>query len=122
MRELEGVWSCESGTVNGRKLDEKTTRSLKLTLKGEQFKTERDDEVLFDSKYSIDTEADPKQIDMVGIGELEGKVGQGIYELKKDRLTICYTMPGKERPKEFSSKEGSDAHLIVWRRTTSDGK
>jgi uncharacterized protein (TIGR03067 family) len=117
MRELEGVWTCESATINGRKLDEATVKSLKLTLKGEQYKTERGDEVLFDSTYSLDTKADPKRIEMIGTeGDLMGKAALGIYRLDKDRLTMCYTMPGKERPKEFKSEEKSEAYLLVWRR------
>jgi uncharacterized protein (TIGR03067 family) len=118
MSEIEGVWTCESAEVNGRKLDEATVKSLKLTLRGEQYKTERGEDVLFDSTYSLDTKTDPKRIDMIGTeGELKGKPAQGIYKLDTDRLTMCYTMPGKERPKEFKSEEKSEAYLIVWRRS-----
>jgi uncharacterized protein (TIGR03067 family) len=119
MRELEGVWMCESATVNGRKLDDGTAMSLKLTLRGEQYKTERGDEVLFDSTYSVDNSVNPAHIDMVGIGELAGKIGKGIYDVTQDRLIMCYTMPGKDRPKAFTSEEGSDAYLMVWRRAKS---
>ena len=31
-------------------------------------------------------------------------------------LTICYTMPGKDRPKGFESAPGSAATLVVWKR------
>ncbi len=118
MAELDGVWICESGTVSGRKLDDATTKSLVLTLDGERFKTQRGDQVLFDSKYSADASTKPPQIDMAGIGEMAGKIGQGIYEISGDRLTMCYTMPGKDRPTEFASEEGSEAFLMVWRRAT----
>src|SRR5688572_7445692 len=120
MSELDGVWVCESATVNGRKLDDEIAQSLKLTLHGDQYKTERGDQVLFDSSYSVDATVDPQHIDMVGIGELAGKIGKGIYKLAQDRLTMCYTMPDKDRPKAFASEEGSDAHLMVWRRATAD--
>jgi uncharacterized protein (TIGR03067 family) len=115
--ELDGVWTCESATINGRKLDEAVTASLKLTLRGNQYKTQRGDEVLFDSTYSIDTSMNPPHIDMVGIGELAGKIGEGIYQLNEDRLTMCYAMPGQPRPTAFESKEGSNAQLMVWRRS-----
>jgi uncharacterized protein (TIGR03067 family) len=116
MQELDGIWTCESATINGKQLDEATAKSLKLTLNGEQYKTERGDQVLFDSTYSVDPTANPKRIDMVGIGELQGKIGQGIYKLEKDRLTMCYSMPGNDRPKQFASKEGLQTQLLVWRR------
>jgi uncharacterized protein (TIGR03067 family) len=116
MSVLDGVWMCESATINGRKLDDATANSLKLTLNGQQYKTERGDQVLFDSTYSVNDSMSPPQIDMVGIGELAGKIGKGIYELKQDRLTMCYAKPDHDRPTDFASEEGSDAHLMVWRR------
>ena len=116
MSELDGIWMCESATVNGRKLDDAIARSLKLTLDGEQYKTERGDQVVFDSSYSIDTSVNPPHINMLGIGELAGKIGKGIYQIAQDRLTMCYTMPEKDRPTAFSSEEGSEAYLMVWRR------
>jgi uncharacterized protein (TIGR03067 family) len=116
MSELDGVWACESATVNGRTLDDEVAKSLKLTLQGERYKTERGDQVLFDSTYSVDNNVVPRHINMVGIGELQGRIGKGIYELKQDRLTMCYTMPDQDRPTAFASDEGSNAHLMVWRR------
>ena len=115
MGELDGVWVCESATINGSQLDREVIGSLKLTLNGEQYKTELGDQVLFDSTYSVDTEANPPHIDMAGIGELSGKIGKGIYSVNEDRLTMCYTMPGKDRPQTFASEAGSEAHLMVWR-------
>jgi uncharacterized protein (TIGR03067 family) len=116
MSELDGTWTCESVTVNGRKLDDETVKSLKLTLDGEQYKTQRGDQVLFDSSYSVDSKPTPKHIDMLGTGEHQGRIGQGIYELAGDVLTICHTMPGGDRPKEFRAEEGSEAYLMMWRR------
>lgn len=116
MGELDGVWMCESATINGRKLDDETAKSLKLTLNGEQYKTERGDQLLFDSTYSVNVNANPAHINMVGIGELAGRIGEGIFELNEDRLTLCYSMPGHDRPRTFASDEGSNAHLMVWRR------
>jgi uncharacterized protein (TIGR03067 family) len=117
MSELDGVWACESATVDGRKLDDATAKSLKLTLDGKQYKTERGDQVLFDSAYSVDNSVVPSRIDMIGIGELAGKIGKGIFQVEGDLLTMCYTMPENDRPTAFSSEEGSAAYLMVWRRT-----
>jgi uncharacterized protein (TIGR03067 family) len=59
----------------------------------------------------------PKAIDLV---DFEGKEGaaRGIYELTDDTLKICSANPpkNKDRPKEFSSKKGSNQVLMEFKR------
>lgn len=114
---LAGIWTCTSAINDGKPLAEEIVRELRLTLtKDGGYKTERGKQVLFDSTYKLDGGQKPKQIDMIGTEEENrGKTAQGIYALDGDTLTICYTMPGGERPKEFESKPASKA-LVVWKR------
>lgn len=117
---LEGTWTCISAIVDGKPLPEATVKLLHLTLTKDQYKTEKGDEVLFDSSYRVDAAQAPAQIDMVGTeGDLKGKEAHGIYSIDEDTLKICYTMPGKERPTAFESVAGSKAYLIVWKRQKS---
>lgn len=118
VEKLAGTWTCVSGVNDGKPLADETTQKLHLTLtKGGGYKTERGKQVLFDSMYKIDPGKQPKQIDLVGTeGENIGKTAQGIYLLEGDTLKVCYTMPGAERPKDFESKAGSAATLVVWKR------
>jgi uncharacterized protein (TIGR03067 family) len=115
---MAGIWKCESANNDGKPLADEIVRELRLTLtKDGGYKTERGKQVLFDSTYKLDGGQKSKQIDMIGTeGENRGKTAQGIYALDGDTLTICYTMPGGERPKEFESKPGSKATLVVWKR------
>ncbi len=120
MDKIEGKWECQSAVVNGKPLPESTTQLLRLTLEGGRYRTQKGSEVLFDSTYRVDPSREPKEISMVGTeGELRGKEAQGIYQLKGDTLTICYTMPGKPRPATFESQVGAEAYLIVWRRAAA---
>lgn len=118
LNELAGVWECVSAVNDGKRVDESTVAKLRLTLTKEgAYKTTLGDQVLFDSTCKIDNTKDPKRIDMIGTeGENKGKVAQGIYKLFDGKLTICYTMPGKDRPTEFKSDSGSAATLVVWQR------
>jgi uncharacterized protein (TIGR03067 family) len=113
-----GVWTCVSATNDGKSVAEETVKKLRLSITKEGgYKTERGGQVLFDSTCKIDPATNPKQIDLIGTeGENKGKAAQGIYKLDGDILTICYTMPGKERPTGFESKPGSEATLVVWKR------
>ena len=115
---LAGTWTCTAATNDGKPLPEETVKSLKLTLtEAGGYKTELAGQVLFDSTFKIDPGKQPRQIDMIATeGENKGKAGLGIYRLEGDVLTLCYTMPGKDRPKDFQSTAGSAAILAVWSR------
>ena len=114
---VRGSWTCVSAVVDGKPLSEKTARKLKLTLTADRYKTERGDEVLFDSTYRLDPGQKPPRIEMIGTeGDAAGKPALGIYSLEGDTLKICYTMPGGKRPERFESAAGSGASLVVWAR------
>jgi uncharacterized protein (TIGR03067 family) len=116
---LQGHWSAALATVNGRVLAPEVVNALKLTITKDRYKTERGDEVLFDSTYLIDTSVKPNQINMLGTeGAAAGKEALGIYSLEGDFLRICYVMPGSPRPTTFASATNSGAYLVVWRRDT----
>jgi uncharacterized protein (TIGR03067 family) len=114
---LTGTWKATSAVVNGKELSPKVVDSLRLTLTRDRYKTERADEVLFDSTYKTDTTKTPHQITMVGTeGDLTGKEAHGIYTLEADTLRICYALPGSPTPTNFASAPGSGAYLVVWKR------
>jgi len=115
--EIQGEWSCVSAVIDGKPLPKSTVMALRLKLTADRFRTERESEVLFDSTYTLNSSAEPRQINMTGTeGDLAGKEAQGIYLLEGNTLKICYTMPGQRRPATFESLPGSKAYLITWTR------
>jgi uncharacterized protein (TIGR03067 family) len=60
-------------------------------------------------KGKIDTDAKPfATIDLViedGPEEAKGKTSKGIFKLDGEKLTMCVSAPGKDRPKEFAQVE-----------------
>src|SRR5436190_23449703 len=117
-KNIVGTWSCLSAVIDGQPLADDTARQLRLTLTADRYKTERGEQVLFDSTYKINAAKSPAQIDMIGTeGELTGKAALGILKLDGDSLTMCYVMPGKDRPAAFESQPQSGVFLVVWKRS-----
>ena len=117
IEKLKGSWACISATVNGKALSDETVKKLRLTLSETGYKTQKGDDALFDSTYTIDITQQPKWIDIIGTeGEAKGKAARGIYALENGKLRICYTMPGGKRPTAFESAPDSGASLAVWQR------
>ena len=101
---LIGTWTCLAATVDGKALPKDTTDLLSLTLTENRYKTEKGSQVLFDSSYTIDPSANPRQINMVGTeGDLAGKEAPGIFSLEEDVLRICYVMPGLPVRRSFKA-------------------
>jgi uncharacterized protein (TIGR03067 family) len=114
---LRGEWECVSATVDGKALPADTTKMLRLAITETRYITEKGNETLFDSTYRVDRTKTPAQIFMAGNeGALTGKEAHGIYEISRDTLRICYTMPGDPAPTVFGSTTGSKAYLVMWRR------
>jgi RNA polymerase sigma factor (sigma-70 family) len=110
---LQGTWdvvTTEKNFPNARIPDIK-----QLVFDGEQMRA--DDHVM--GKFNLDPKQNPKHFDIIpdsGPKSVKGMLFQGIYELKGDELKICTRAPGKERPTEFTGKEGSECMLIVLKR------
>jgi uncharacterized protein (TIGR03067 family) len=116
-RRLYGHWSCVSATVDGRELPATTVSALRLELTKDRYVTTKGNEVLFDSRYRIEPESEPRKIFMIGTeGEATGKEASGIYKFQKEQLWICYAMPGDPEPVSFQSEAGSKAYFTIWSR------
>jgi uncharacterized protein (TIGR03067 family) len=113
----EGVWTAISVENNGERLPAEKAKNLRLTLTADRYKTQMGDQILFDSNYTVDTTKNPAHIDIVGTeGEFKGKVALGLIKVDGDMLTMCYVMPGGERPGGLTSPPGSRVTLLVMQR------
>jgi RNA polymerase sigma factor (sigma-70 family) len=69
-------------------------------------------------RFALNPAKHLKQIDMEVVGGQapEGLQYQGIYNLGKDKLEVCYHIGGKERPNAFVTKEDAVVLLILRRQ------
>src|SRR5262245_49636138 len=119
-KQWEGVWTGVSVINNGERMADEKAKNLRLTLSADRYKTELGQQVLFDSTYTINTAKTPAHIDIIGTeGELKGKPALGLIKVDGDTLTMCYVMPGSERPSALDSPPGSRITLLVMKRVDS---
>jgi uncharacterized protein (TIGR03067 family) len=113
-KKLQGDWVLASGERNGEKFPEEVAKSMKRTIAGDKFTVTRNDEAVAKGTFTLDPSKKPKAIDV----KVEGtdQSIHGIYELDGDTFKMCYAAPGKERPKEFTTKADSGHTLAVWKR------
>ena len=116
LKKLEGAWVMVSGEDKGEKLSEQTIKSAKLTLVGDKHTVKVGTDTIIGT-HKLDPSKKPKEIDAMDTeGPFKDKTGLGIYKLEGDQFTVCFAPPGKDRPKEFTTKSGSGQLLHVWKR------
>ena len=109
---IEGRWKVTSVELAGVSVPGLADAELVLadgkkifTLPGGRVET---------GTYHLNAARQPAQIDAA----TEGKVGteEGIYAVDGDTLKLCLATGGGQRPREFTTRKGSDQILIVLRR------
>jgi uncharacterized protein (TIGR03067 family) len=116
LKKLEGTWTMASGEKDGKALAEQAIKGAKLVFKGDQHDVKVGDDI-FKGTHKVDPSKKPKTIDATDSeGPFKGKTVHGIYEVDGDTFKVCFAAPGKDRPKEFSTKSGTGHILHVWKR------
>jgi len=114
---LSGEWQMVSGERDGQALPEALVQSGKRVVKDGETTVTIGDMLFMKAKVAVDPTKKPKTIDYnVLEGSGKGKKVLGIYEIDGDTVKFCFAAPGKDRPTEFQSKEGSGHTLSVWKR------
>jgi uncharacterized protein (TIGR03067 family) len=108
---IQGTWSVVAGTRNGKAVPEERAKSIQLVFAGNKFTIKTKDQVR-DFTFKLYPDKKPKAIDV----DMDGAVGEGLYDLDGDDLKIIHGESGDPRPKEFVSKEGSKLTLMVLKR------
>jgi uncharacterized protein (TIGR03067 family) len=107
LKPFQGTWATD-----GEGIDAKWTfegEKLKATVNGTDYTC----------KVKIDTEAKPNatlDLDIEeGPEESKGKSSKCIYKLDGEKLTLCVSLPGKDRPKDFAQVE-DEAYLFTLKK------
>jgi uncharacterized protein (TIGR03067 family) len=103
LKPFQGTWATGAEGIEA-----------KWTFEGEKLKASVNGQD-YTCKVKIDTEAKPfATFDFMiddGPEEAKGKTSKAIYKLEGEKLTLCVSLPGKDRPKEFTQVE-DEAYLF----------
>ena len=120
LRKFQGTWVLVSGEKDAEKIKDEHVKQSKITWERHRatLLTPHQSKETIRADITLDPSKNPKQMDWIRVTEPgKGKRMLAIYEfIDEDQYRICYAPPGKERPKDFSTKAGSGHILHVWKR------
>jgi uncharacterized protein (TIGR03067 family) len=117
LEKFQGTWQLVSAEKDGKKAPEEQVKQTRVAIKGAKHTVYFGDKaVVHEIPFTIDPTTTPKSAE----DKLpDGQTIKSIYQLDGDTLRSCAAAPGKERPTEFSAKEGSGQTLRVFKRVKS---
>src|SRR5262245_7584929 len=114
-KKLIGNWKVETATLNGA---DATTGLKSFVLTIEEGKYKLDFGGMTDAgTLTLEPGKKPKLITITGAdGPNKGKTIPAMYVVDGDSLKICYTIDGKEPPREFRSTAENKTLLVNYKR------
>jgi uncharacterized protein (TIGR03067 family) len=119
LKAMEGTWTVTLHEADGKKLSEEEAKKVdsKLIVKGGKYTVYFGDKEIASGTIKLDAAKTPRQIDAIAEeGPGKGMAMPGIYEIKGDTMRVCFAQPGKDRPKEFRTQEGTGQLLLGYKR------
>ena len=100
-----------------RALDETLQRRVAIKLMNTEVLTDVDQLERFRREArAVAQLSHPNIVGVIDAGEDEGRPYIVFEYVEGDTLKICFTEPGKDRPKELTAKAGSGQMLVVLKR------
>jgi uncharacterized protein (TIGR03067 family) len=120
LKKFEGTWVTVSAETNGKEAAKDELKGLTMTFQGPRFVLKMaDTDRVIEGTFKVDPSKTPREYDATATVAGKKLTTVGIYEFDGDKLKVCYTPEGGKRPREFSSKGGTDEHpvfLTVYQR------
>jgi uncharacterized protein (TIGR03067 family) len=105
--------------TNGKEAPIEALAGISITFDKATLTVKRGEETVLTGTFKPDPTRTPKEYDATSSGGGKKLNSIGIYEIKGDTLKVCYTPKGGMRPKEYSTKGGTEEHpisLTVYKR------
>jgi uncharacterized protein (TIGR03067 family) len=112
-RQWQGTWKLVSATWNG----EPQKSDVRWLVDGDRYTVRHNGTDVEHNPFKLD--ACEKHIDVFHHEVPKGAFGgslKGIYEIKGDRLQVCYDPTARRYPKSFEARSGSKLVLYEFQR------
>ncbi len=133
-RNLQGRWEMVAGVNQGQELSDSEVEGTYLTVTNNTIVTyDRDQQQRYRAIFRIDELKKPMQITMTSVpqtaptnnlkteDQVDNTVVAGIMKFDgESRWTLCYALPGADRPDEFQSPKGSKIMLFTLEKQQGD--
>jgi uncharacterized protein (TIGR03067 family) len=114
---LEGKWLVTALVKQGLESQDLKAGAMTITIQGDKMTARDKAKFVDESTFSIDPSKNPREITITVRQEDKKAFSMnGIYSVTGDELRICIARPDDDRPKEFTSKEGSGTTLMTFKR------
>jgi uncharacterized protein (TIGR03067 family) len=113
----EGEWAMVAAVFNGVAMGQDMVKWCQRITHGDVTSVVAGPQVMLKARFTLDDSKTPPAVDYVNLaGTHKGKAQAGIFELSRDRLSICMAAPGQPRPGGFSSEAGDGRSYTTWRK------
>jgi uncharacterized protein (TIGR03067 family) len=109
---IQGTWALVSGERHGKAFSAEVVQGVTLEFNQDTLSTKNRGHVS-EAKFTLHPGTTPKGIDL----DMQGSIGQGIYQLQEDTLTILHGEVGEIRPTEFDPKQTPRMTLLCLTRS-----
>jgi uncharacterized protein (TIGR03067 family) len=116
LKALQGTWWATKIEGNGTAVAGEDVAKHSLVIKDNHYVLRIGEEDEEKGTFKLDPTKTPKAMDIkIESGEDKGKDQYCIYELDRDRLTICCAKPGEDRPTKPSAKKAGVTRFVFER-------
>jgi uncharacterized protein (TIGR03067 family) len=113
LKKIQGTWKFIAQTMDGKSKSAEELANTNITFKDNKWTVRVDGKVVQAGTHKFDPTKKPGHVDaVVTQGEDKDNTMLGIYELKGDKLKVCFDPKGKERPKSFTAKGGQFSAVV----------
>ena len=113
LKKIQGTWKFISQEMEGKERPKEELTKLTITFTGDKWSVRVEDKVVQAGTHQLDGTKKPGHVDaVVTEGEDKGSTMLGIYELKGDKMKVCFDPKGKQRPTSFTSTAGQFAAVL----------